>query len=149
MSGDTKPESDESFFVNLSNPTGADFDPNAVGVNALGTIIDDDTAPKHSFSNVSITEGNSGTTNAVFTVQRSGNLAQRFTLSYSTSDGTATTADLDYVATSGVLDFAQRDIKTFTVAVIGIRTSAGTKRAVNLSTRVAEFRPDKGNHSER
>src|SRR6185369_12987620 len=94
-------------------------------------------APKLSFSNVSITEGNSGTTNAVFTIQRSGNLAQPFTLNYSTEDGTATTNGFDYVATSGSLNFgANETSKTFTVAVIGDPNIEGNETFfVHLSTK--------------
>jgi hypothetical protein len=103
---------------------------------ALGTIFDDDTAPKLSINNVSITEGNSGITNAVFTVQRSGNLGQPFTLSYSTADGTAT-AGSDYVATSGSLVFASGEtIKKITVPVIGDLNIEGDETFfVNLSTK--------------
>jgi hypothetical protein len=118
--GDTKPESDEGFFASLRNPTGAAFDAGGVGTTALGRIIDDDTAPRISMNNVSITEGNSGTTNAVFTVQRSGNLlGQPLRLNYSTSDGTAGRGS-DYVPTIGTLAFAAGQTnQTITVPIIG------------------------------
>src|SRR4029077_15663639 len=83
--GDTRVEPDEKFFLNLSNPNGATLSGGGFRAVALGTIFDDDAAPKLSFNNVSITEGNSGTTNAVFTIQRSGNVGQPLTLNYSTS----------------------------------------------------------------
>ncbi|RME70388.1 MAG: hypothetical protein D6784_16805, partial [Chloroflexi bacterium] len=57
-------------------------------------------------NDVTVTEGDSGTTNAVFTVTLSPASAQTVTVNYSTADNTATTADNDYVAASGVLTFA-------------------------------------------
>ena len=56
-----------------------------------------------SINDVSITEGNSGTQVATFTVTRSGGSAA-FSVSFSTSDGMATGSD--YVAKSGTLNFA-------------------------------------------
>jgi hypothetical protein len=117
--GDTRIEADEKFFLNLRNPVGATFPGGAVGAVGLGTIIDDDTPPNISMNNVSITEENSGTTNAVFTVRRSGNLGQILVLGYATSDGTAGRGS-DYVPTSGTLTFAPGQTnKTITVPIIG------------------------------
>jgi hypothetical protein len=45
---------------------------------------------------------------------------QAVTVNYATADGTATTADHDYVASSGTLTFAPGETaKTLTIAVIG------------------------------
>ncbi|MCW5958513.1 MAG: Ig-like domain repeat protein, partial [Pyrinomonadaceae bacterium] len=61
--GDTVPELDETFNVNLSNAVGA-----AIGDGqGVGTIENDD-ASSITINDVTVTEGNSGTTMATFTV---------------------------------------------------------------------------------
>jgi hypothetical protein len=72
-----------------------------------------------SISDVTISEGNSGTKLATFTVTRTGGTAA-FTVGYATADGTATVADGDYVAASGTLSFGTNvNTQTFSVAVNG------------------------------
>jgi hypothetical protein len=76
-----------------------------------------------SISDVTLTEGNSGTTNATFTVSLSTTAAQTITVQYSTLDVSAT-AGSDYQSTSGTLTFAPGEKrKTVTVAVIGDRVA--------------------------
>ena len=53
-----------------------------------GTIVNDD-APCLSIGDVAVTEGNSGTTNAVFTVTLSPASTQTVTVNYATANGTA------------------------------------------------------------
>jgi hypothetical protein len=53
---------------------------------------------------VVVIEGDAGTTNATFTVSLSG-VSQLVTVDYATADGSATTADNDYVAASGQVTF--------------------------------------------
>ena len=53
----------------------------------------------------SVTEGNAGSTNAVFSVSLSASSPQTITLAYATSNGTAT-AGSDYASTSGTLTIA-------------------------------------------
>ncbi|MBD2078274.1 DUF4347 domain-containing protein [Phormidium sp. FACHB-592] len=66
------------------------------------------------------TEGNSGTTAYTFTVNLSNTSAETVTVNYTTADGTATVADNDYTAVSGVLTFNPGETsKTITVAVKG------------------------------
>jgi hypothetical protein len=68
---------------------------------------------------VSVTEGNAGTTNAVFTVSLSPASTNTVTVHYASADGTAT-AGSDYTALSGTLTFAPGDTsKTITAAVNG------------------------------
>src|SRR5262249_45884383 len=61
--GDTLIEPNETFTLNLSAPTNASIGRGT----GTGTIIDDD-SPGLSVGNVSVVEGNSGTTYAVFPV---------------------------------------------------------------------------------
>ncbi len=61
--------------------------------------------PALSINDITLTEGNSGTTTATFTVSLSKASAQTVTVNYATADGTAT-AGTDYQLTSGTLSFA-------------------------------------------
>ena len=99
VNGDTKFEANETFTVTLSNPVGCTI---ATGT-GTGTINNDDTAPSFTVSPVSVTEGNSGTVNAAFTVSLSAASGLPASVGYSTSNGTATTADGDYDALTGTL----------------------------------------------
>ena len=76
-------------------------------------------APSLSVSNVSMLEGNSGTTPFVFTITRAGDPTGAVTFTASTVDGTAT-AGSDYTALSQTLTIAAgATTATFTVAVNG------------------------------
>jgi|GEM_PF-1315005 len=114
--GDALDEANETFFVNLSSPSNATI---ADG-QGTGTITDDDGAPTVSINDVTVTEGNSGTIDAVFTATLSTASGQTVTVSAQTSNVTAT-AGSDYTATGPtVLSFAPGDLtKTFTVPVTG------------------------------
>jgi Ca2+-binding RTX toxin-like protein len=115
VNGDTKAEQNETFSVNLSNAQGATI---ADG-QGIGTIKNDD-LPTLSIDDVQITEGNSGTKNATFTVTRTGTPTGTITVKYSTADDTATTADNDYTAKNGTLTFAtNQTTRTFTVPIVG------------------------------
>src|SRR5262249_42084386 len=61
--------------------------------------------PTLAINNLSVTEGNSGTTGAVFAVSLSAPSSSPVTVQYATADGTAS-AGSDYQATSGTLTFA-------------------------------------------
>ena len=65
--GDTTPETDETFFVNVSNVTGAAV----TDGQGQGTIVNDDAAPTLTINDVSLNEGNAGTTTYTFTVNLS------------------------------------------------------------------------------
>jgi hypothetical protein len=60
--------------------------------------------PTLSIGDVTVTEGNAGTTNALFTVSLSAASNSTVTVNYATADGTAT-AGSDYVAGTGTLTF--------------------------------------------
>ncbi|HUQ89813.1 MAG TPA: Calx-beta domain-containing protein [Vicinamibacterales bacterium] len=73
--------------------------------------------PTLTINDLSIAEGNSGTAIATFTVTLSPiNSSQTVTVNYATADGTATTANNDYVAASGTLTFSP-SVATQTIAV--------------------------------
>ena len=95
---DATDENNETFFVNLSAPANATIS-DAQGV---GTVVDDDGPPALSIGDATVSEGNSGATNAVFTVTLAPTSAKTVTVGYSTANGTAT-AGSDYTATSGTL----------------------------------------------
>ena len=116
VAGDTAVEADEGFTVTLSTPsTGATLGT----ATATGTIQNDDAAPvagSVSISDVSVTEGNSGTKLAVFTVTRAGGTAA-LGVNYATADNTAMTSDGDYLATSGTLQFGA-GVNSQTISVV-------------------------------
>jgi subtilisin family serine protease len=113
VNGDTSVEPNETFSVNLSNPTNATTGDSQ----GVGTIRNDDGAL--SITDVSVTEGNSGTVNATFTVSLTTASVLPVTVTYATADGAAV-AGSDYVTTTGTLTFAPGETsKTITVAVIG------------------------------
>jgi hypothetical protein len=97
--GDNATELNETFTLNLSAPSGATI---ADGV-GVGTIPNDDAATLR-VSDVTVTEGNSGTKTATFVVTLSGPVSQQVTVNYATADGTAA-APGDYQAKSGTLSF--------------------------------------------
>ncbi|WP_425510202.1 putative Ig domain-containing protein [Xanthomonas indica] len=99
--GDTLNEPDETFFVNVSNVSGA----TVADGQGQGTIVNDDAAPALSVGDVSVSEGNSGTTTATFPVSLSAASGQTVTVNYATADGSAN-AGSDYVARSGTLTFS-------------------------------------------
>ncbi len=115
VNGDTLNEPSETFFVNVTNVT------NAVVVDGqgTGTITNDDPLPSLSIDDVSVVEGNAGTSNAVFTVTLNAASGQTVSVNYATADGTAT-QPADYTSTSGTLTFtAGQTTRTITVPVIG------------------------------
>ncbi|HEX4941902.1 MAG TPA: Calx-beta domain-containing protein, partial [Actinomycetota bacterium] len=96
VNGDVIDEVNESFTVALSNPAGATI---ADGSGA-GTITDDDPAPSLSIGDVSLAEGNAGTTTATFTVSLGTASAKTVTFDWATAVGTAA-AGVDYVSATG------------------------------------------------
>ena len=119
INGDTTVEPDETFFVNLLGATNGGTIVKSQGV---GTIANDDSVGNISISDVTIAEGNAGTSIATFTVTRTGGTAA-FDVNYATADGTAT-AGSDYVAQpTGTVSFAAGDLtKTISVTINGDTT---------------------------
>ena len=122
--GDTVFELDQTFVVNLSNPSAATIGDGQ----GLGTITNDDAAPTLNINDVSLAEGNSGTTNFIFTVTKTGATEVDATADFATADGTTNPATggaacgvgVDYETQTGSLSFAPADgSKTVTVKVCG------------------------------
>ena len=115
VQGDLLDETDETFAVTLSNPTGASI---ADG-SATGTITDDDGEPSLSIGDQSVTEGNSATTPMTFTVSLSAASGKTVVVNYSMTAGSASVPG-DVLDTSGQLTFAPGDTsETITVSVVG------------------------------
>lgn len=132
ISGDTFAENHESFTVTLSGAELTLLNPIPLTIDdasAAGEILNDDRLL--SINNVSISEGNSGTKNLVFTVTLSGSMLESepgnplntVSVNYSTVNGTATSGGTapDYVVTSGSLVFVEggATLQTITVPIIG------------------------------
>ncbi len=115
VNGDLTVEADETFLVNLSNPSGATLaDPQGTG-----TITNDD-GTALSIGDVTVTEGDSGTVSAVFPVSLTTPSDLGVTVGFETRDGSATAASGDYSPTAGTLAFGPGETaKTVSVAVAG------------------------------
>jgi chitinase len=101
VAGDALDENDETFVVTLSNPVAA-----VLGVaQVTTTIVDEDPSPTLVISNVAITEGNTGTADAVFAVTLSTASGRAVTVNYATANATAVVPN-DYTARNGTLTFA-------------------------------------------
>ena len=96
--GDTRDEPNETFLVNLSNLTGS---PGSIlDAQGVATITDDDAPPTLSVNDVTVTEGNAGTTTATFTTSLSAVSSNAVTFNWTTAAGSAT-AGADYVTANG------------------------------------------------
>ncbi|HEX5702834.1 MAG TPA: Calx-beta domain-containing protein [Pyrinomonadaceae bacterium] len=115
VNGDTLDEASENFFVNLSGATNAVL----LDSQGQGTISDNDPAPSLSINDLSIAEGDSGTTAFTFTVTLSTASGQTVTVNFATADNTASSAS-DYQSNSGLLTFVPGDTaESITVLVNG------------------------------
>jgi hypothetical protein len=121
VKGDTTVEPDETFLVSLAGVTGA----SVADGQAVGTISNDDGGggggtPALSIGNVSVSEGNSLSKQATFTVTLSAPASSAVSYNIGTANGTAV-APSDYTAKSlsGQSIPAGNTSKTFTVAIKG------------------------------
>jgi large repetitive protein len=118
VNGDVTAEPDETFTVDLSNPTNGTI---AKG-SGLGTILDDDGPPTVGVDDVTLPEGDVGPSTATFTVTLSHASSSTVTVDYATANGTATSGS-DFVATNGTVTVLPGDTSgTFGVTVNGDTT---------------------------
>lgn len=123
VAGDTSFESNETFLVNLTNAVGATIS----DAQGQGTITNDDTAPSSTLSinDVTMTEGNSGVTNMVFTVTRTGSTSGAVGVDWVIDFGanSASHQDMSTAALSGTISFADgQSTATITVPIDGDTT---------------------------
>lgn len=105
---DAVDEPDETMTVNLGSPTNASVSDGS----ATGTILDDDiTAAAVSIADATLTEGNAGSANMVFTLTIPSTVAQATSVTYGTSPLDAT-ATLDYIAVTGTATIAAGSTST-------------------------------------
>ena len=113
--GDLLDENNESYFVNLSNATNATI----TDTQGIGTINDDDLAPSLSIGDITVDEGDSGTTAAIFTVSLSEISGRDVSVTLTTANGTAKSGeDYNYVVGAVTIPAGQLS-QTFTVTVLG------------------------------
>lgn len=116
VKGDTAVEADtENFSLDLANAHQASL----LDSHAVGTITDDDGTQVISVSNPTVTEGNTGTTNASFTLTLSAPSTRTVTVDYTTVPGTASPG-VDYQIKSGTATFTPSQTnQTVSIAVVG------------------------------
>ena len=128
--GDTLDEADETFTLTLSNAVNA-----SVSLLVPVTILDDDPPPTLSINDITVVEGNAGTTSATFTVSLSTPSGRTVSFRYSTANGTAA-AGSDYIAVSNAIVSiaAGETTKNVTVTINGdTQAEADETFLVNLS----------------
>ena len=121
--GDSTVESSETFNIILSNAVGGVLD-DATGV---GTITNDDGATI-SISDVTLAEGDTGTTLFTFNVTLNAAVQGGASVDYATQDGTAT-AGTDYTTKNGTLTFVGTagEQQTITIEVMGDTVVEGSE----------------------
>jgi Calx-beta domain len=114
VNGDTVDEQQETFFLDISNVQNATVSSSR----GTGFIVDDD-GPTISINDVSITEGNSGTKAATFTLTLSGPSVEAIAVRAITAPGTAT-ASSDYDPINSVVIFQPGTVtRTLDVGITG------------------------------
>ena len=119
INGDTEVETTELLQILLSNATNG-----AIG-NALTDIeiVNDDedpVIPNITATNITVPEGNTGTSIATVTVTLSEATSNAVSIDFTTDNGTATLDDNDYIQKSGTLTFAPYAIsQTIVFQVVG------------------------------
>jgi hypothetical protein len=128
--GDLLNEANETFILDLSNATNATI----ATPSRTGTITNDDPLPSVVIDDVSVPEGDSGTTNAVFTLTLSSPSGRAITVRAATANGTAT-QPADYTSTTVTVSFPPgSSTQTMSVPVVGdLLNEASDTFFVNLT----------------
>ena len=117
--GDQTFEDDETFSVVLMDPGNAEIGDDE----AVGTIFNDDEVGTISIGDLSLNEGNSGTTTFSFPVTLSAAAGVLVSVTCKTMDGTATAADSDYLEHDELLEFMPGETEMpCNVEVVGDQT---------------------------
>ena len=96
----------------------------------LGTITNDDTQPTISINDVTVTEGNSGTSTATFTVSLTNASSQTITVNYLTGGNTAD-AGIDFETANGTATITPGQLSTtINVTINGDTTFEPNERFV-------------------
>ena len=109
VNGDRIDEENETFVVNLTNPTNAVVAGNGMGVGRV-TIVDNDAPPQIRINDVTVTENGSGTVDATFALTLSA--ASQKVVSVQAATGVAPGA-VGFQATAST-DFTSLPLTTFT-----------------------------------
>jgi hypothetical protein len=141
ITNDNKVEANEGYDVSIASLNAAGRNVNLGTSSRTGTITNDDAATVTLSGGTSQDEGNAGTTPYVFSATLNNPVQGGFTANYTTNDGTATTANNDYVDNDGSLSFTgtMGEVKTFTVNVNGdlnIEANETFQTAINSLTGV-------------
>ena len=129
VNGDTVDETQETFFLDIANVQNA-----TVGGSRGTAFINDDDGPTISINDVSVNEGNAGTTTATFTLTLSGASVEAIAVRAMTGGGTATASN-DYTPVNTVVVFQPGTVtRTVDVTIIGDTSlEADETFGVNLS----------------
>ncbi len=95
VNGDLFDETNETFYVTLSNPTNITL----AYTQAQGTIVDNDPPPAISINDISVQEGDTGLPDATFTLSLSAPSGQSISVRAQTANGSAILR-VDYVPTN-------------------------------------------------
>ncbi|MEM1232298.1 MAG: PQQ-dependent sugar dehydrogenase, partial [Pseudomonadota bacterium] len=128
--GDRTEESTESFSVSLSNATGATI----AAQSATITVLDNDNAPvastpsSFSIGDITVSEGNAGSgASAALTVRLTPASASAASVRFATSDNSARAGD-DYLANTGILNFAAGATEQrITIQIVGDASAEPTE----------------------
>lgn len=113
--GDALQESNLTFFVNLDSPVNAAFGDDQ----GIATIVNNDKPPKLYLSDATLTEGDSGETNAVLTVRLTPASGLPVTVYFETTNGMAI-GGTDFTVTNGFVAFAPGETnQAITIPVLG------------------------------
>lgn len=116
IAGDTLDENNETFTVNLSNPTNGATIADSSG---QGTINDNDPPPTLSIADATVTEGSSGSVTMNFQLTLNAASGKTITINYATANGTAT-AGSDYVAVNSSVTFTPGQTqRTISITILG------------------------------
>lgn len=126
--GDTTPETNRSFTIELSNPSPGILLADSI---ATGTIVDDDSIstpqPELGIADSRVVEGDSGLGDLTFVVGLSVAAVAEVTVDYASADGTALDG-VDYHGVSGTLTIPAGTLAgTVTVPVIGNTLADGDR----------------------